>query len=288
MTGSSTSPTRVSDSNDARPIGIFDSGVGGLSVWREIRRQLPDESTLYLADQAHVPYGPRGREEIRDYCETISQYLLAQDCKAIVVACNTASAAALKDLRERFPGEITIGMEPAVKPAAALTKSGVIGIMATEATFQGRLFLATAGRHTHDRQLINQVCHGLADHIETGDLQGKALDALLGGFLRPILDAGADTVVLACTHYPFALPSIRRLCGEDVKVIDPAPAVARYLGQQLNEHKRKVTTARQTRHRFLTTAKPAHFVETAEKLIGKLPGPVGALQWQDGQLRPAD
>lgn len=264
---------------------MFDSGVGGLSVWREIRRQLPTEATLYFADQAHVPYGPRKLEEIRDYCETISRYLLDQGCKAIVVACNTASAAALKHLRECFPGEITIGMEPAVKPAAAVTKSGVIGIMATEATFQGRLFLATAGRHAHDRQLINQVCHGLADHIETGNLQGQALDHLLMGFLQPMLDAGADTVVLACTHYPFVLPSIRRLCGDNVEVIDPAPAIARYLAHQLRINNRLNLDNDNAAHQFITTSDASRFEATATALVGDLPGPVTALRWQESGFK---
>ena len=234
-----------------------------------------------------MPYGPRKLEEIRDYCETITRYLLAQDCKAIVVACNTASAAALKHLRETFPAEITIGMEPAVKPAAAITQTGVIGIMATEATFQGRLFLATAGRHAHDRQLINQVCHGLADHIETGDLQGQALDHLLKGFLQPMLDANADTVVLACTHYPFVLPSIRRLCGDNVEVIDPAPAVARYLAQQLRSQNQLYLDENQARHRFITTTDAALFKNTAATLVGELPGPVTALRWKKTALEPA-
>ena len=271
MTGNSTSTNR--------PIGVFDSGVGGLSVWREIRKQLPSESTIYVADQAHVPYGPRGRQQIRDYSEAITGYLIDQGCKAIVVACNTASAAALKHLRETFPGRIIIGMEPAVKPAAETTQTGVIGIMATAATFQGRLFLATAGRHARDRQLINQVCHGLADMIETGELDGPAMDALLHEFLQPILAEGADTVVLACSHYPFVLPAIRRLCGEQVNVIDPAPAIARYLGRQLEEYGLVNQGPEETSHQFFTTTDPQRFMATAEKLVGPLPGGCKKLSW---------
>ena len=264
---------------------MFDSGVGGLSVWREIRRQLPDESTLYFADQAHVPYGPRGREEIRNYCETITRHLFDQGCKAVVVACNTASAAALKHLRETFPQRIIIGMEPAVKPAAASTRSGVIGIMATEATFQGRLFLATAGRHARDRQLINQVCHGLAEHIESGQLDGQATEALLRPFLQPMLDANADTIVLACTHYPFLLPVIRRLAGNEINVIDPAPAIARHLGDLLRQSQLLCPPNDKPEQRFMTTGKPADFARIFSALLNETPGEVSGLVWQaDGEL----
>lgn len=275
MTGKSTSTTNIIDA----PIGVFDSGVGGLSVWREIRRQLPQESTLYLADQAHVPYGPRGREQILGFCDAITRYLIDRGCKAIVVACNTASAAALKHLRETFPGHLIIGMEPAVKPAAASTRSGVIGIMATEATFQGRLFLATAGRHARDRTLINQVCHGLAEHIESGHLEGAATEAMLHKFIEPMLDAGADTIVLACTHYPFLLPVIRQLVGDEVSVIDPAPAIARHLRDSLLLH-HGLSTSHESRHLMLTTTNAAAFGQIYERLLGTAPDEVRALQWQ--------
>lgn len=277
MTGSNTS-------RNSAPIGVFDSGVGGLSVWREIRRQLPQESTLYLADQAHVPYGPRRREEIRQYCESITRFLLEAGCKAIVVACNTASAAALKHLRETFPQRLIIGMEPAVKPAAASTQTGVIGIMATEATFQGRLFLATAGRHAHDRQLINQVCHGLAEHIESGQLDGQATEAMLRRYIQPMLDANADTIVLACTHYPFLLPVIQRVAGHGVNVIDPAPAIARHLAHSLRQQSQLADSELTSRHRLYTTANLARFQSSLSRLIGDLPGELCALQWQGNQL----
>ena len=152
------------------PIAIFDSGVGGLSVWRQVVHHLPGESVIYLADQAHVPYGQRSADEIRSYCAEIARYLLDMGCKAIVVACNTASAVALEPLRLAFPQLPILGLEPAVKPAVALTRSGVVGVMATPATFQGELYRATVGRWARDVRVVEQVCIGLADLVEIGEL----------------------------------------------------------------------------------------------------------------------
>jgi glutamate racemase len=250
------------------PVGVFDSGVGGISVWREIVRQLPHEDVVYFADQAHVPYGPRSQDEIRRFCDGIARFLIAQGCKALVVACNTASAAALKHLRETFRHLPVIGMEPAVKPAAAMTKSGVVGILATPATFQGRLFQATAGRYAADIRLVNQVCNGLAELVETGELDGTEMDAALRGFLAPILEAGADTIVLACTHYPFVIEPIRRIAGEHVTVIDPAPAIARHLGNVLDDHGLAAYRDRIGGWRFYTSAGAAAFRSALARMAG--------------------
>jgi glutamate racemase len=262
------------------PIGVFDSGVGGLSVWREILRQLPHESTVYFADQAHVPYGPRSQEQIRQFCDAIARFLLDRGCKAIVVACNTASAAALKHLRETFPQVPIIGMEPAVKPAAASTRTGVVGIMATPATFQGRLFQATAGRLARGIRLVNQVCDGLAEAVEAGNLDGAETEALLRGFLGPILEANADTIVLACTHYPFVIEPIRRIAGEHVNVIDPAPAIARHLGQVLEAQGLAATPASGAQHRFVTTGAGREFAAALVRLTGAQ-GEVTEMCWQE-------
>ena len=249
------------------PIGIFDSGLGGLSVWRQIVRQLPQESTLYFADRAHVPYGSRQAREIRFYSEAICACLVEAGCKAIVVACNTASAVALHHLRERFPGQLILGLEPAVKPAVALTRSGVVGVMATPATFQGQLYRATVGRHAGQVTVVEQVCLGLADLVERGAPEDGTSEALLRSFLDPMLAAGADTIVLGCTHYPFVIDAIRRLAGPEVTVIDPAPAVARHLACLLHHHGLEAPPGR-VEHRFLTTGEACCFDRDAHHLVG--------------------
>lgn len=272
--------------NPDGPIGVFDSGVGGLSVWREIVSALPNEDTIYFADQQHVPYGPRSELEIRAFSDGITRFLLERGCKAVVVACNTASAAALKHLRDTLPHVPTIGMEPAVKPAAAMTKTGVVGIMATPATFQGRLFKATAGRHASNIRLINQVCDGLADHVEAGDLDGAATERLLRRFLDPILEAGADTIVLACTHYPFVIEPIRRIAGPGVAVIDPAPAIARHLGTVLTQHGLGRMATRPGQHAFITSGDPERFESALLRLTGVRSVSEG-VRWQADTLTPA-
>jgi glutamate racemase len=269
--------------SDARPIGIFDSGVGGLSVWREVARQWPHESTLYLADQAHVPYGPRPADEVRAYAEAIVTELLARDCKAIVCACNTASAAALKQLRERHPDVPFVGMEPAVKPAALHTKSRVVGVMATPGTLQGRMFMLAVERFGAGLTLVNQPCPGLVERVESGDVGSPAVAALLRELLAPMLKAGADTIVLACTHYPFVLPLIRQVAGDGVQLIDPAPAVARHLGRLLEQRGLAAPAAAAARHAFATTG-AAGALQAALRALVQVEATVEAVQWQGGAL----
>jgi glutamate racemase len=211
----------------SRPIGVFDSGVGGLSIVRELRRQMPVESILYFADQGHVPYGPRPMKQVRAFSEGITRFLLDHDADLIVVACNTASAAALRQLREVFHGVRFVGMEPAVKPAAEVTRSGIVGVLATPATFQGELYASVVERFGQGVRLINQTVPGLVEEIEAGHLDTPKTEELIRRALDPILQAGADTIVLACTHYPFVIPVISRLAGSEVNVIDPSPAIAR-------------------------------------------------------------
>lgn len=268
---------------DARPIGIFDSGIGGLSVWREIVLQWPREATCYVADQAHIPYGPRSGDTLRSFAAGITEHLLAQDCKAIVVACNAASAAALADLRVRYPQVPFIGMEPAIKPAAAHTRSGVVGVLATPATLNGELFAATRARHGQNVRIIGEPCPGLVDLIEAGQAHGAALDALLREILRPALQAGADQLVLACTHYPFVIERIRHLAGAHVHVVDPAPAVARQLGRVLGERQALRPDAGAPEHRFATTGTPQRFTALLEALLGlqRSADSITALQWRD-------
>jgi glutamate racemase len=217
------------------PIGIFDSGVGGLSVLRAVREQFPHEDMIYLADQAHVPYGPRSLEEVRHFSEEITRFLLGQGAKLIVVACNTASAAALHYLREVLPDVPFVGMEPAVKPAAEHTETGVVGVLATPATFQGELYTSVVERFGNRVMLLQNTCAGLVEQIEAGNLEGKETAIILEGALKPMLAAKIDTVVLGCTHYPFVIPQIKKIVGPEVRVIDPAPAIARQAGRLLEK-----------------------------------------------------
>lgn len=251
-------------------IGLFDSGVGGLSVRRELIARLPREDTIYFADQINVPYGHRGAARIRELSETITGWLLARRCKAVVVACNTASAAALHTLREHHPDVPIFGMEPAVKPAVSATRSGVVGIMATPATFDGQLFRETAMRWASAHRLVTQICEGLVEQVEAGRLEHPETDALLERSLRPMLEAGADTLVLACTHYSFLTPAIRRLAGPGVEVIDPAPAVARHVHGRLAELG-LLADREGGRHRYATTGAAAAFGALAANVAGVAP-----------------
>lgn len=215
------------------PIGVFDSGVGGLSVLRAIRRVLPGESAIYFGDQIHIPYGPRPMEQIRRFSETITNFLLHQQAKIIVVACNTASAAALKDLRAIFSEVQFVGMEPAVKPAAERTQTGRVGVLATPATFQGALYASVVERFANGVELFQNTCPGLVQQVEMGNLEGDETRQILEGALYPMLGKNIDTVVLGCTHYPFVIPMIEQIVGEGVRVIDPAPAVAKQIQRLL-------------------------------------------------------
>ncbi|MEQ1620142.1 MAG: glutamate racemase [Methylococcales bacterium] len=214
------------------PIGVFDSGVGGLSVLRDIRNELPGEDLLYVADSLHAPYGDKSPEFIQSRALAITEFLLGQQAKAIVVACNTATSAAAALLRARFSVPI-IAMEPAVKPAALSTQTGVVGVLATRGTLSSENFTKLATRFGEHAEILVQPCPGLVEQIETGDLAGEKTKVLLKQYLQPLLDNKTDTIVLGCTHYPFLIPLIREFVGPKVTIIDPAPAVARELHRRL-------------------------------------------------------
>lgn len=254
-------------SSNSAPIAILDSGIGGLSVWREIVRQLPHEDTLYFADQRHIPYGPRPLDEIRTFSEDITQFLLAQGAKLIVVACNTASGAALHHLRKTFPEVPFVGMEPAVKPAAEHTHTGIIGVIATPATFQGDLFQTLAVRFASNVTLHTQACPGLVKAVESGAVDTPETEALLHRYITPLLDAGIDQLVLGCTHYPFLAPTIRRIIGADVTLIDPAPAVARQVGRVLVQHKLTAPVDHIAQHQFYTTGDAKTLAQQTKSLV---------------------
>ena len=272
-----------------KPIGIFDSGVGGLSVLRAICKQLPHELILYLADQAHIPYGPRQRSQIRDFSFGITDFLLAQGAKLIVVACNTASAAALHDLRARYPDVPFVGMEPALKPAASVTKTGRVGVLATPTTFAGDLYHALVDRFAHGIEIFQSTCPGLVEQVERGELDSPLTQAILEAALEPMQNSGVDTVVLGCTHYPFVIPLIQTLTGPDVVTIDPAPAIARQTQRLLTE---RGWLNQQEQHRELelfTSGEPAALNALLPKLLGNAChsrelSRVSGLSWHDHHL----
>ena len=216
-------------------IGIFDSGCGGLSVYRELVRLLPAEQYHYYADNAHCPYGEKTAAYIIDRARFITDYLLSRGADVIVVACNTATGAAIATLRKEYPDVPFVGMEPAVKPAALGTRTGVIGVLATAGTLKGSKYLNTRGLYASDVKIVEHVGQGFVELVENGILDGPEAESIVRASLQPLLDAGADRIVLGCTHYPFLQPVIERLAGPDVQVIDPAPAVARQTLRKLTE-----------------------------------------------------
>jgi glutamate racemase len=217
------------------PIGVFDSGVGGLSVLREIRARLPHADLVYVADSGHCPYGDKSYAEIRRRSEAVTAFLLGQEARAIVVACNTATVAAIDALRRAHPEVPFVGMEPAVKPAAAATRSGVVGVLATGATLGGERFAGLAQRFADGIELLTQACPGLVEQVEAGDLDGPATRALLRRYVAPLRARGADTLVLGCTHYPFLIATLREMLGPEIVLIDTGAAVARQVERVLGD-----------------------------------------------------
>ena len=216
-------------------IGIFDSGSGGLSVYRELVKLLPREQYFYYADNAHCPYGEKSPLYIQRRARFITEHFLDKGADIIVVACNTATAAAIATLRQEYPDVPFVGMEPAVKPAALGTETGVIGVLATAGTIKGSKYLNTRGLYESDVTIAEHVGQGFVELVERGILDGPEAESTVEASLRPLLDQGADRIVLGCTHYPFLQPVIERLAGPGVQVIDPAPAVARQTLRILQE-----------------------------------------------------
>ncbi len=220
--------------SDSRTIGIFDSGVGGLSVWRHIRAALPDARLIYVADSGHVPYGDKSPAYIEQRSLAISRFLVEQGAEAIVVACNTATAAAAAALRARYTLPI-VAMEPAVKPAVAVTQSGVVGVLATVGTLESARFAALLEKYAGSVKIVTQGCPGLVEQIERGELDSDETCALVRQYTAPLLQAGADTLILGCTHYPFLSPLIAEIVGPGVTLVDTGAAVARQLQRRIRE-----------------------------------------------------
>src|SRR5687768_149477 len=260
------------------PIGVFDSGVGGISVLKAIREQMPEEPVIYFGDQGHVPYGSRSIEQIQNFSEAITHFLLGQGAKIIVVACNTASAAALKYLREKFPDIPFVGMEPAVKPAAEHTQTGRVGVLATPATFQGALYASIVERFANGVELSQDTCPGLVQQIEQGNLDGEETRRILEQALLPMLEKNIDTVVLGCTHYPFVIPLIHRIAGDSVRVIDPAPAVAKQVRRVLEARGTRSESRSQADLKFYTSSNPDGLKSMLPVLLGE-GGEVEGVEW---------
>ncbi|MEA3501494.1 MAG: glutamate racemase [Actinomycetota bacterium] len=244
----------------AGSIGIFDSGVGGLGILGEVRALLPSADLVYVADQAYSPYGERGLAAVRARAVALSEYLIGAGATTVVVACNSASAAALHELRERFPAVSFVGMEPAVKPAVGATQRGTIGVLATEATFQGELFASVVDRHARGVSVVARACPGLATAIEEGD----DVEALVQRYTADLVGRGADTIVLGCTHYSFIADQIRAAAGSGVSVIDPAPAVARQVERVRGERGPRGSGGT----KYLTTGDACRFADQVERLTG--------------------
>lgn len=269
--------------SNIRHIGIFDSGIGGLTVTKAIQQALPSERLLYFGDTAHMPYGTRSLEEVRAFSMAITEALLQRGCKLIVIACNTASGAALSHLRERWSDVPFVGMEPAVKPATEQTKSGVVGVIATTATFQTTVYATVVERFGKDTKVLHQDCPGLVSAIEQGALDSPATEALLKSWLEPMLKEGIDALVLGCTHYPLVRPLIERIVGPEVRVIDPAPAVARQVVRLLDQHGIRAASDEQGSLSCYTSGSPATFSALLAR-IGFSDTPVSAGTWKDGKL----
>lgn len=208
------------------PIGIFDSGVGGTSIWKEIQKLLPKENTLYLADSKNAPYGEKSKEEIVRLSRKNTEFLLQKGCKLIVVACNTATTNAITYLRDNYDVPF-IGIEPAIKPAALNSKSRTVGVLATKGTLASSLFHSTSENHAYGIQVLEQEGTGLVELIEKGELRTVKTRSLLKKYLDPMLDKGIDYLVLGCSHYPYLIPLLRELLPEQVGIIDSGEAVAR-------------------------------------------------------------
>lgn len=237
------------------PIGIFDSGVGGTSIWKEIHTLLPNEHTIYLADSKHAPYGPKGKVRIIELCVKNTELLLEKNCKLIVVACNTATTNAIDYLREHYSVPF-IGIEPAIKPAALKTQTKAVGILATKGTLSSALFHETSSLFASDIHVIEQEGEGIVQLIETGQLHSKKMEMLLKTYLQPMLNANIDYLVLGCTHYPYLIPILKNLLPNNVTIIDSGEAVARQTKTVLIENGINNTMSNEENLLFYTNANP--------------------------------
>jgi glutamate racemase len=264
------------------PIGVFDSGLGGVTVAREIRRRLPPDSLLYIGDSLHVPYGSRTQDEIRAFSLGMARWLLARGCRGLVIACNTATAAAAEYLRELLPVPV-VGMEPAVKPAAAATKTGKVGVLATVGMLSSARYAALLERYGGEIEFLTQPCPGLPEAVERGELDTPETRRLIEGYVAPLLAKGADTLVLGCTHYPVLRPIIAEIAGPNVNLIDTGEAVARRVTEMMPSPSCAAGTGGLT---LYTTADDVDaFARGARAILGgEATEPPRRLYWNNGEL----
>lgn len=248
------------------PVGAFDSGVGGLSILAEVRKLLPAENLIYLADTAHCPYGTKPVDEIRQRTLEVTDFLVQLGVKAVVVACNSACEAGLERIRDKYPGLPVIGVEPAVKPAQHETRNGKIGVLATSLTLNGERFSHLVERYATGIEVYRQPAPGLVELVEAGQLESAETEAVLHQYLDPLLAKGIDTLVLGCTHYPFLIPTIRKICGPAVTVLETGVAVARQTLRLLTEKKLLTTRSVPGNDTFYTSGDP----ESVKQVIAKL------------------
>jgi glutamate racemase len=244
-----------------KPIGIFDSGIGGTSIWAAIHQLLPNEKTIYLADSKNAPYGQKSKAEIVDLSIKNTDFLLKMDCKLIVVACNTATTNAIQELRSKYSIPF-IGIEPAIKPAATNSKTQRIGILATQGTLNSELFNKTAEMY-HNTKIIEQVGHGLVQLIESGNINSPEMTKLLHSYLEPMIEANIDYLVLGCSHYPYLIPQIKKILPPDIQIIDSGEAVAK---QTQNVLKEKVGLA------SIEKREPVFYTNSDSKVLSEILG----------------
>jgi glutamate racemase len=252
----------------SQAIGVMDSGVGGISVLKHIHALLPHENLMYVADSKYAPYGNKTAEEITARCMILADFLMSQNVKALVIACNTATAAAIDELRRTFDIPI-IGMEPAVKPAAEASKNGIIGVLATVGTLKSAQFAALLESYGRNVKVITQGCVGLVECIERGELDAPETKALIRQYTAPLLAEGADTIVLGCTHYPFVKDAIREVVGDKIALIDTGAAVANQLKNKLEEKGLLSTSKQKAEVHFWTNSEAENAEQVTEKLWGE-------------------
>lgn len=267
-------------------IGVFDSGVGGLSVWRELYKEFPGETYLYVSDSGYCPYGPKSREEVIERAVAITEFLISNGAEIIVVACNTATAAAINHLRSHYTIPF-VGMEPAVKPAALNTRTGAIGVLATKGTFKGELYLRTLHKFASNAKVLEQVGEGLVELVENGETDTPQARKLIGKYIRPMLEQNTDHIVLGCTHYPFLENVIREFAGEGVEIVNPAPAIARRAGEVLQARREsagKHIVGEKGQNRFVTTGNNLQLLE--KMVYGIAPADADSFAFEKIELLP--